>query len=363
MKLETGYKGATKGTEYENELERFLGDESNPIRVERSDYEYDEDYHQLYTTFSRQFGKLGVQVGARGEIANTHFALPTGDSYDNEYRSLFPSLNVSFAPALGWTSRFAYSKRVDRPQPDMLNPGIPSADSLNRFVGNPELMPKYTHSYTFDVTKMGTWGMFKVAPYYRLTTNNWDYFKIVDDRGVATLTWRNTDEIKQYGATTTLSLRSGATANGFLNLNMYRYERDASNISAAYSGDGFRWDVSANGMFQIRPGTNGSLFVRYQAPQDMPQGRIGAHIFSSVGLRHQFMDKKATLSINVMDPLALMKFSFETRDATHIQKSENHIRFRSVRIGVNYNFGKPPQPTVRRPQEEQVTTEQAPAIR
>src|SRR5688572_910198 len=255
FKLETGYKGATKGTEYENELERFLGDESNPIRVERSDYEYDEDYHQLYATFSRQFGKLGVQVGARGEVANTHFALPTGDSFDNEYKSLFPSLNVSFAPAQGWTSRFAYSKRVDRPQPDMLNPGIPSADSLNRFVGNPELMPKYTHSYTFDVTKMGTWGMFKVAPYYRLTTNNWDYFKIVDDRGVATLTWRNTDEIKQYGATTTLSLRSGSTANGFLNLNMYRYERDASNISAAYSGDGFRWDVSANGMMQIRPGT------------------------------------------------------------------------------------------------------------
>lgn len=361
-KLETGYKGATKGTDYENQLERFLGDQSNPIRVERSDYEYDEDYHQLYTTISRQFGKLGVQVGARGEIANTRFALPNGDSHDNDYRNLFPSVNLSFAPAQGWTSRFAYSKRVDRPQPDMLNPGIPSADSLNRFVGNPQLMPKYTHSYTFDVTKMGMWGMFKVAPYYRLTTNNWDYFKIVDDRGVATLTWRNTDEIKQYGATTTLSLRSGSTANGFLNLNMYRYERDASNISAAYSGDGFRWDVSANGMVQIRPGTSGSLFVRYQAPQDMPQGRIGAHIFSSVGLRHQFMDKKATLNVNVMDPLALMKFSFETRDATHIQKSENHVRFRSVRVGVTYNFGKPPQPTVRRPQEE-VTTEQAPAIR
>jgi hypothetical protein len=364
LKLETGYKGATKGTDYENVLERFVGDPAgDPIRSERSDYTYDEDYHQLYTTFSRQFGKFGIQLGARGEIATTTFALPNGDSYDNEYENLFPSVNLSFNPKAGWTSRFAYSKRVDRPEPNMLNPGIPSADSLNRFVGNPELMPKYTHAYTFDITRMGAWGMFKVAPYYRLTQNNWDYFKIVDDRGVATLTWRNTDEVKTYGATTTLSLRSGATANGFLNLNMYRYERDASNISAAYSGDGFRWDVSANGMMQLRPGTNAQMFVRYQAPQDMPQGRIGAHIFSSVGLRHQFMDKKATLSINVMDPFSLMKFSFQTRDATHIQKSENHVRFRSVRVGLSYNFGKPPQPTVRRPQEEQTTTEQAPAIR
>ncbi|HET9441459.1 MAG TPA: TonB-dependent receptor [Longimicrobiales bacterium] len=364
LKLEAGYKGATKGTDYENVLERFLGDRTGePIRSERSDYTYDEDYHQLYTTVSRQFGKFGIQLGARGEIATTNFALPTGDSFDNEYESLFPSINLSFIPAQGWTSRFAYSKRVDRPQPDMLNPGVPSADSLNRFVGNPELMPKYTHSYTFDITKMGAWGMFKFAPYYRLTLNNWDYFKIVDDRGVATLTWRNTDEVKAYGATTTLSLRSGSTANGFINLNMYQYERDASNISAAYSGDGFRWDVSVNGMMQLRPGVNAQMFVRYQAPQDMPQGRIGAHIFSSVGLRHQFMDKKATLSVNVMDPFALMKFSFETRDATHIQTSENHVRFRSVRVGLSYTFGKPPQSVVRRPQEEQPATQQTPEIR
>jgi hypothetical protein len=205
--------------------------------------------------------------------------------------------------------------------------------------------------------------MIRVAPYYRQTVDNWEYFKIVDDQGVATLTWMNTDEVLAYGGNATLSLRSGATANGFLNLNMYKYERNASNISAAYSGDGFRWDVSANGMMQIRPGTNAQMFVRYQAPQDMPQGRIGAHIFSSLGMRHQFLDKKATLTVNVFDPFALMKFSFETRDASHVQKSENHVKFRSVRVGVSYNFGKPPQPTARRQQEDAPVTEPAPAIR
>lgn len=362
-KLETGYKGATKGTDYANQLERFLDNSSTPIRSERSDYEYDEDYHQAYATLSRQFGKVGVQIGARGEIANTSFALPGAEAYENEYRNVFPSLNLSFAPATGWSTRFSYSKRVDRPDPSMLNPGVPSADSLNRFVGNPELLPKYTHSYTFDITRQAPWGMIRIAPYYRQTVDNWEYFKIVDDRGVATLTWMNTDEVKAYGGNATLSLRSGTTSNGFLNLNMYKYERNASNISAAYSGDGFRWDISTNGMFQIRPGTNAQMFVRYQAPQDMPQGRIGAHIFSSVGVRHQFMDKKATVNLSLFDPFALMKFSFETRDATHVQKSENRMRFRTVRVALNYAFGKPPQPTVRRPQEEPAVTEPAPVIR
>ena len=363
VKLETGYKGANKGTDYQNVLERFLGSrDTDPLRSERSDYDYSEDYHQLYATISRQFGKLGVQVGARGEIANTQFALPNGDAFENEYKNLFPSANLSYNIAQGFSARLAYSKRVDRPNPDMLNPGVPSADSLNRFVGNPELMPKYTHSYTFDVTKTGGWGMFKFAPYYRLTEDNWEYFKIVDERGVATLTWQNTDEVKAYGANTTLSLRAGTTANGFLNLNAYKYERSASGMTTGYNADGFRWELSANGMYTLLPGTTVQSMVRYQAPQDMPQGRIGANTFVHMGLRHQFMDKKAALSVNVMDPFDTFRFRFETADATHTQRSQNRFKMRSMRVGLTYNFGKPPQPSVRRPQEEQ-TTEQAPAIR
>ena len=364
VKLETGYKGAHKGTDYENVLERFLGSrDTNPLRSERSDYDYDENYHQLYATISRQFGKLGVQVGGRGEVANTKFSLPTGAPYENEYKNLFPSANLSYNIAQGFTARLAYSKRVDRPNPDMLNPGIPTADSLNRFVGNPELLPKYTHSYTFDVTKTGGWGMFKLAPYYRLTVDNWEYFKEVDANGAATLTWRNTDEVKAYGANTTLSLRAGTTANGFINLNAYKYERSESGLTAGYNADGFRWELSANGMYTLRPGTTVQSMVRYQAPQDMPQGRIGANTFVHMGLRHQFMDKKAALSINVMDPFDTFRFRFETADATHTQKSQNRFKMRSMRVGLTYMFGKPPQPSVRRPQEEATTTEQAPAIR
>ena len=77
IKLETGYKGANKGTDYANVLERFIGSrDTDPLRSERSDYDYSENYHQLYATISRQFGKFGVQVGGRGEVANTEFALP-----------------------------------------------------------------------------------------------------------------------------------------------------------------------------------------------------------------------------------------------------------------------------------------------
>lgn len=364
LKLDAGYKGAQKGTDYDNQLRRFAGESSTPFNTQASVYEYDENYHQAYALLTQSFGKFGVQAGARGEIATTEFSLPNGQTFDNDYKNLFPSLNISYTASQTFSSRISYSKRVERPQPNMLNPGTPSADSLNIFVGNPELRPKYTHSLTLDVTKMGAWGMAKLAPYYRETVDNWDYFKVVDDVGVSTLTWLNTSSVKAYGTNATLSLRKGANASGFVSVNAYRYERDASNLSGAYSGDGFRWDVSANGTATVRPGTMVQLFARYQAPQDMPQGKISSSVFSNIGLRHQFMKNKASLSLGVVDPFDLFRFKFETKDTTHIQKSNNKVSIRSLRLAMTYNFGKPPQPTVRRDDgQQQQQPDATPAIR
>lgn len=362
-KVEAGYKGALRGTEYGNELDRFMEDAPAPFSTQRSNYEYSEDYQQGYATVSRQLGKYGVQLGARGELANTSFDLPTGESFANDYNSLFPSLNVSYAGAAGFSARFAFSRRVERPQPNMLNPSVPSADSMNKFVGNPGLKPKYTNSFTMDFTRTGAWGMMKLAPYYRKTTDNWEYFKVVDDQGIATLTWQNTSSVTAYGTNATLSLRKGATANGFLSFNAYRYERDASNLSAAYSGDGFRWDVSANGMMTVRKGTMVQGFARYQAPQDMPQGRISSSVFSNLGLRHQLIDKKANLNLSVVDPFDVFRFKFETTDATHVQRSQNRVSVRSLRVGVTYSFGKPPQPVRRPDDQQQQQPDQTPQIR
>ena len=364
LKLDVGYKGAHKGTDYDNQLLRYSGTNPTPFNTQESIFEYRETYHQAYALLSRQFGKFGVQAGARGELAATEFSLPAADDVDNDYQNLFPSLNISYTGSPTFNSRFSYSKRIERPEPRMLNPGQPSADSLNKFVGNPLLQPKHTHSFTLDFTKMGAWGMVKLAPYYRNTINNWDYFKVVDAAGVSTLTWLNTSSVKAYGTNATVSVRKGATANGFISLNAYQFERDASNLSGAYAGDGFRWDLSGNAMATIRKGTMIQGFARYQAPQDMPQGKISSSVFSNIGLRHQFMNNKASLNLAVVDPFDLFRFRFETTDATHIQKSNNKVTIRSLRLAVTYNFGKPPQPTVRRDDGQQQPSDAAtPAIR
>lgn len=364
VKLETGYKGSVRNTDFDNDMRRYTGTASStPFAIEKTLYEYHEDYQQAYVTLSKQLGKFGAQLGARGEIASTAFELPT-QRFDDDYKSLFPSVNLSYAHSKSWNARVAYSKRIERPWPGMLNPTPPNTDSLNRFVGNPELRPKFTHSWTLDITRTLAIGQVKVSPYFRRTTDNWEYVRTVDAAGVATVKWMNTARLDTWGTTTTLSLRSGENANGFLNLNLYHYDRDVSAIAGANNMTGFQWELSGNGNAQIRPGLFFQAFLRYMAPMTFPQGRMKSQVFNNFGFRQQVLNKKGAIVAMIMDPLGLWQRETESADNTHIQFTHTRFEMRAFRLAFNYNFGKPPQSARRRTEEApQDQSEPAPSIR
>jgi hypothetical protein len=351
FKVDAGYKGARRATDYTQQLWRGLAEDDPDALLIDTGYEYRETYHQGYVTLGRQLGPLGVQAGVRGEHATTEFAPGGMPTTEQDYNSFFPSLNVAYTLDGGRQARFSYSKRIERPQPSQLNPNVPSTDPMNRFVGNPELEPKYTHSFTLDLSKTAAFGMVRISPFFRRTVNNWEYFKQVDSAGIATLTWLNTDAVDNYGATATVSMRFADRGNGFVSLNAYRYVRDASSVSSAYSGDGFRWELSGNGTLKVRKGLDVQGFVRYAAPQDLPQGRMGANVFSNLGARLELIEKKAFLNVSVMDPFDVLRFRFETSDGSHVQTSRNRISMRAARIGLSYTFGRAPQSA--RPVQEQ----------
>jgi hypothetical protein len=205
--------------------------------------------------------------------------------------------------------------------------------------------------------------MIRISPFFRRTVNNWEYFKQVDSAGAATLTWQNSAAVENYGATATASLRFAERGNGFVSLNAYRYVRDASNLSSAYSGEGFRWELSGNGMIRVREGVDLQGFVRYAAPQDLPQGRMGANVFSNVGARVELIEKTLFLNATVMDPFDVFRYRFETSDGTHVQSSNTRVSMRAARVGLSYNFGRSPQSARRAQEQAQPETETQPEIR
>ncbi len=146
-------------------------DESNVNNTEINNlFEYKENINALYLNYNKQFKGLMVQVGVRAE--NTHakgisngFEKSNGhtstldSTFKRDYTDFFPSASVSFNknPMNQWT--VSYSRRIDRPAYQDLNPFEFKLNEYTYMKGNTELRPQYTNS-------IGLTNIFK----YKLTT-------------------------------------------------------------------------------------------------------------------------------------------------------------------------------------------------
>ena len=353
-KLELGYRGSERRTTNASDLRFFAN--GVPVATplsNASDYAHREVFHSGYATVGSTFGRLSLQGGARAEFAHTTFDVrSTGQLFDHDYRSLFPSANVAWDFGKGRNARLTYSRRIERPAAYYLNPDVPAIDSLNRFVGNPFLGPRYTNSYSLEASWSGSRGSLRVSPYLRETVDNWDVVTQVDATGVATSTYLNASSVRVFGATLTGSLRQTGRLGGTMTLGVSRENHDASNLSSQFRRDVTGWSASGNATLKTTARLDVQGFLRYAPPRALAQGRASSYTFTSLGARWKF-NENASASLTVADPFKLARFSSVTGDATYAQTSATLSRLRSVSGSFRWTWGKPPEQKQRRQTAEQ----------
>ncbi len=358
--LEIGARSELQTTDDERLLE--LVDDDASSRTETG-FQHRERFNSVYATVTRRFGAFGAQVGLRAERADTRFTLPSGESFENDYGSLFPSANVSWDFGEGAQARLSYTRRIRRPRAHILNPIDDSTDPLNRSVGNPYIEPQYTSSFSLDLSRTARWGTLRLSPYYRSTENDWARIKTVDEAGVSTVTWENVASQETFGTSLTASLRPIHGWGGFASLSANHERRDASNLAETYSGSSTRWSARVNVNGNLTSTLSAQMMVSYSPARDVPQGRIGARTMMHMGLRQRFFDGRGSINVSVMDPFDLWSSNFETRDPSHVQIGRSDFSMRRATIGISWAFGRQPdsERTRRGAEEEESVPE--PGIR
>lgn len=119
-------------------------------------YDYKENVVAGYINYQGNILKTDVQLGLRGE--HTSY---TGKLYDTSfakngrnYFGLFPSvfLKRNLNKAGDESLAFIYTRRLNRPSFDNLNPHIVYVDNYTTGQGNPYLQPEYDNSYELNYT-------------------------------------------------------------------------------------------------------------------------------------------------------------------------------------------------------------------
>ncbi len=158
LSLETGFKSSNVKTDNELDFrERTTGDFIQDL-ARSNQFSYTENIQAGYVNVSTKFGKKwSVQAGLRGENTYSKGYSATLDStVTRTYFNVFPSVSASFNEENQYSLSFSYSRRIDRPNYENLNPFEFFLDQFTFGRGNPFLQPQFTDAYgiTYGIKNM-----------------------------------------------------------------------------------------------------------------------------------------------------------------------------------------------------------------
>ncbi|MDB5210457.1 MAG: hypothetical protein JWQ30_1284, partial [Sediminibacterium sp.] len=146
-RLEAGIKSSMVGNDNQVDYARQLSDKSWAPDARSNHFIYDENINAAYINVNKQYKKWSIQTGLRLENTIAKGRQVLNDStFKRNFTNLFPSLFVSYEFNKNNQLTVSYSRRITRPNYQDLNPFTYFLDSLTYRVGNPYLLPQFTHN-------------------------------------------------------------------------------------------------------------------------------------------------------------------------------------------------------------------------
>jgi outer membrane receptor protein involved in Fe transport len=354
-RLRTGYEGELRKSDFD------LFGRRGPTRTTAvvdpnltNAYTYDQAIHAVFGTYENAFGGLRYQAGLRLEQADTELNQITQRiRAENDYFRAYPTLHLRHDLSESEQVSVSYSKRVQRPRAEELNPFIIFIDPFNLRSGNPNLLPQETQSFEAGWQKRKGQTYYLATLFYRNSENG--VTDVVRDLGGGVLltTRENLAERSSFGLELVANgqLRPKLTYN--ISGNVLREELGASIIpglgftpereGTSISGRvNLNWQPTDRDFFQL----NASATGRRLQPQGLrePTGTV------NLGYRRKVSDK---LSLLLTGQDVLDSFKDEVVIDTPVLR-DRVVRTgigggRSFFVGFTLNFSEGPPRRQREP--------------
>ncbi|RZM28212.1 MAG: hypothetical protein EOO88_09835 [Pedobacter sp.] len=343
-KLETGLKfssvSAANGSEF---LEvRDEGEFRDPDRSNR--FAYREQIANAYLNYQKGFGKWQLQGGLRlentasiGELEEISVVAGNMKVTERNYTNWFPFFSAGLKPSANHSFSLSYSRRIDRPAYQNLNPFIYLLDELSYWQGNPFLAPQLSHRGLLQF-------VYKSSTIVGLSYTRTDDFSVevtdlVDDARIVMVP-RNLGVQRHLALTLTQTLAPAQWWNLTFNGTFFRLHNDID------FGGGRELDLKQSAArlnlqqtFKLPYRITGEVTGFYNSRR-----LAGANQFHSatgqidLGLQRTLMKDKATLRLVFADIYKGSRAnSLQQVDGLYI-RNHSYFETRQVRLNFSYRF-------------------------
>jgi len=339
MKIETGIKSSWVKNNNVVDYTRF--DDNDWIPDTRSNhFIYEENINAVYVNVNKKFNdKWSAQAGLRAENTNTKGRQVMNDSsFVRHYTNLFPTAFLSYALNKNNQLTLSYSRRVNRPDYEDLNPFTYFLDSLTYRKGNPYLLPQFTHNIELSNAFKGKY--IATISYSRTTDVISEIIRQDTEKKITYATTENINTFRNIGLSVTAPFKwtEWFNTNLFANVynNHYKGVYNASVLDLSYTA----YMVNIINTFNITKGFSAELSGFYRS-KTVDQLIVMNDMYQmSIGLQKTIMREKATVRLNVRDPFGWQKFGGYMRYGDVDVTIRNRWDSRQVSASFTYRFGK-----------------------
>ncbi len=291
---------------------------------------------QLSTKWSLQTGLRLEQTNSEGDLTRADGIIQPDNTVKRSYVNLFPSTAITWNINQKNTLNLTYSRRIDRPTYQDLNPFENKLDELTYEKGNAFLRPQYTDNIELTHTFMGfintTIGYSYVKDYATQATDTTDNATYVQQKNLAQ------QQIVSFNIGSPTPIKKWW--NGYINLwyNKQFFEGFIGNNKVKEQVPSYGAYLQQS--FTLGKDYSAELSGYYNGPsvwggtwKTKPQGSM------DIGLQKQFLGKAATIKVSATDIFHTAPWKANNNFGGLYIDGSGSWESQTVRLSLSYRFG------------------------
>lgn len=342
-KLDAGWKSQLFWFDSKNNPVRDSANTGEKVdSILLTNYNYKQQIHALYTSYSNQAGKWNYSAGLRFEYAGyegTSLSVK-GNTYKYDFVNLFPSAFLSYKLPKDQGVYLSYSMRTNRPGFMQMMPFLDLSNPQDTNMGNPGLKPEFIHNTELNYNKQVKKNNFIVSVYYQYTKNMIERYRKFYADGTSFTQPQNLTSGVTYGLELMGKLQLLPMWDATPSFNFFRNEILGTNIDPALNNSGFSWFGKLNTNLKLPAGFSFQLNGNYEAPKVAGQGKLKEVYWVDVAIKKNLFKNKATLTANLSDIFNTRKYTTNYVYPAYIQSVYRDRETRIGNISFSYRFGK-----------------------
>ena len=301
--------------------------------------DYLNDIYSAYASFSGTRWGIGYMLGARTE----YFRRSIGFSNDSsEYRfnkfMMYPTVHLSKDINGKHQFQLSYSRRINWPQPWLLNKTPGYLDPYNIFQGSPTLEPEYADAFEFNYRYFYKITTLSVQTYFRNTSNSFNTLRELQANGIMIHQLINANSQQSCGVEGGLDLSLYKWWQLSTGANIYHYIISALVNNANSRRNANSWDARLINNFSLKWGSKLQVVACYRGAGIDAQGNASGFYLVNVSANQPLLKGRASIGFTAENLLNSIKFDYTVKSEQYNNDYLIHSEGPVLMLTATYSF-------------------------